>query len=95
MMFALTLTVVPVKLVAFTLAPPNTLPAVMLPVAEIRPPVDILPLVILPVPTTTPVPNRILPPVTLPDVLTVVPKTLPLRLAAVTLPDTLNNPSTY
>ena len=43
-MLPLTLTVVPVKLVALTLAPPNTLPPVILPVALINPDVPIAPL---------------------------------------------------
>ena len=51
--FALTDTVVPVSDVAFTLAPPSTLPAVMLPVEDINPLVNILPPVILPVTLTT------------------------------------------
>ena len=46
-MFALTDTVVPVCVVALTLAPPNTLPPVMLPVADINPAVNKLPLVVL------------------------------------------------
>ena len=46
---ALTLTVVPVCVVALTLAPPNMLPPVILPVAEINPGVVMLPPAILPV----------------------------------------------
>ena len=54
---ALTDTVVPVCVVALTLAPPNTLPPVMLPVALINPPVSMLPPVTLPLADTTPVTN--------------------------------------
>ena len=46
--FALTDTVVPVCVVALTLAPPKMLPPVILPVEDINPPVNKLPPVILP-----------------------------------------------
>jgi hypothetical protein len=48
-MLPVTLTVVPVNNVALTLAPPDTLPPVMLPVADITPGVRRLPPVTLPV----------------------------------------------
>ena len=53
-MLAVTETVVPVCVVALTLAPPNTLPPVMLPVADINPAVSKLPPVMLPTPLRYP-----------------------------------------
>ena len=81
---------VPVKLVANTLpvpltspAPNNTLPPVMFAVALIKPPVRMLPPVMLPVPLTTPDPNMRLPPVTFEVALIRPPVN---KLAPVTLP---------
>ena len=54
-MLPVTETVVPVCVVAFTLAPPRTLPPVMLPVADIAPAVVTFPPITLPVADTIPV----------------------------------------
>ena len=96
--FPLTLTTEPVSDVALTLAPPSTLPPVMLPTAEIAPPVEILPVIILPVELIIP-PVSILPPVTLPVTDTEVPvcvvastRAPPSTLPPVMLPVTLINP---
>ena len=107
-MLPVTLTVVPVCVVAFTLAPPSTLPPVMLPVALINPPVKILPPVALPVTVRLPnVPTdvilvcaavvsvpTILVPLRLPPVILPVAETTPavLILAPVTLPVALEYP---
>ena len=96
-MLAVTETVVPVCVVALTLAPPRMLPPVMLPVADINPAVNKLPPVMLPavltlVAATIP---TILPPVILPvadinpAVMIFPPITLPVavtNVSTVTLP---------
>ena len=81
-------------MVAFTLAPPSILPAVILPVALIKPPVKILPPMMLPVPVTTPDPNNMLPPVILAVVVIVFDPAamVPTILAPVTLPVVLIEP---
>ena len=71
--------------VALTLAPPNTLPPVILPVAEINPPVSKLPPWTLPVTVNKP-PVCKLPPVILPAVLKLDAMIVPIILPPVILP---------
>ena len=85
----------PVCVVALTLAPPNMLPPVMFPEAEINPPVKMLPPVILPAALAVP-PVAKFPPVRFAELVTATALTIPkeIKLPVVILPVTLKLGST-